>query len=719
MKSFKESLREKVIVFDGALGTNLQVQNLTADDFGGEHLNGCNEYLLISKPTAIEKVHSDFLSAGVDVIETDSFGSTSIVLAEYGLETKAYELSRRSAEIAKRVVGDFSTVDKPRYVAGSIGPTTKLPSLGHITFAEMRSSYAEQVNGLLDGGVDILIVETCQDLLQTKSALAAIFDCFREKRMRVPVMASITIEAAGTMLVGTEIAAALATLELFDIDVIGMNCATGPKEMSECIRYLCANSPIPVSCLPNAGIPENIGGHAHYHLTPEEMAQYLGHFVKDLGVGVVGGCCGTRPEHLRQLVNAVGGLSPKRRTPDFIPSASSLYTSSAFHVDPPPVIVGERTNANGSKKFRDLLQAEDYDSMVMMAKEQVKEGAHVLDLCVAYVGRDEVRDMKETAYRFNTQVTLPVMIDSTEPPVIEAALQLLAGKCIVNSVNLEDGEGRLGVVASLCKKYGAAVVALTIDEKGMAKTAKAKLEIARRIYRLLVDTHGMHPHDIIFDTLTFTLGSGDEEFRKAGIETIEAIRLIKSEFPGVKTILGVSNISFGLSPHIRHYLNSVFLHYAMDAGLDMAIVNAQKIVPLYKIDDKGRDLCRQLVFDERTWDGSVCTHDPLNAIMSFYADKKHAGKAEKKERSGTIEEILKNRIIDGEKQDIAADLQEAMKTSKPLDIINVILLDGMKTVGELFGRGEMQLPFVLQSAEVMKTAVSFLEPFMEKSESTS
>ena len=718
MKAFRESLQEKIIVFDGALGTNLQVQNLSADDFGGEHFNGCNEYLVHTKPSAIENVHADFLAAGVDVIETDSFGSSSIVLAEYGLEAMAYELNKKSAEIAKRIANDFSHSGHQRYVAGSIGPTTKLPSLGHISFRDMSRSYLDQVNGLLDGGADLLMVETCQDLLQTKAALAAIFNAFREKRMRVPVVVSITIEATGTMLVGTEVAAALVTLEPYDIDVIGMNCATGPKEMSESIRYLCSNSPIPVSCLPNAGIPENIGGHAHYHLTPEEMANYLGHFVKDLGVGVVGGCCGTRPEHLRQVVNAVGDLAPKKRTPEFIPSASSLYTLSAFHVDPPPVIVGERTNANGSKKFRDLLQVEDYDAMVAMAKEQVKEGAHVLDLCVAYVGRDEVRDMRETAYRFNTQVTLPVMIDSTEPPVIEEALQLLAGKCIVNSVNLEDGEGRLGLIASLCKQYGAAVVALTIDENGMAKTAEAKLAVARRMHDLLVNTYGMRPHDIIFDTLTFTLGSGDEEFRKAGLATIEAIHLIKKEFPEAKTILGVSNISFGLAPHIRHFLNSVFLHYAMEEGLDMAIVNAQKIVPLYKINEKGRELCRRLVFDERVWDGDRCTSDPLMELMAYYADKKHSVKTEKKERTGTIEEILKNRIIDGDKQDLTIDLQEALKTYPALEIINTILLDGMKVVGELFGRGEMQLPFVLQSAEVMKTAVAFLEQFMEKSESS-
>ena len=718
MTSFKERLREKIIVFDGAMGTNIQSQELTADDFGGEQFNGCNEYLLVTKPSAIEKVHSEFLAVGADVIETDSFGSSSIVLAEYDLAPRAYELNLKAAQLAKHVAQQFSTPSRPRYVAGSMGPTTKLPSLGHITFREMSKAYYEQAAGLVEGGADLLIVETCQDLLQTKSALAGIFEYFAEKRVKLPVIASITIETTGTMLMGTEIGAALSALEPFDLDVIGMNCATGPKEMSENIRYLCGASPLPVSCIPNAGIPENVGGHAHYHLTPEELTEYLGHFVKDLGVGLVGGCCGTTPEHLRQLVAAVGALAPKERTVEFVPSASSLYTASAFHVEPPPVIVGERTNANGSKKFKELLQAEDFDSMVTMAKEQTREGAHLLDLCVAYVGRDEVKDMREAAFRFNTQVTLPIMIDSTEAPVIEQALQLFAGKCVVNSINMEDGERRIDTVVPLCRKYGAAVVALTIDETGMAKTAQAKLGVARRMHDLAVRKYGMKPCDLIFDTLTFTLGSGDEEFRKAGIETIEGIRLIKKEFPESKTLLGVSNVSFGLAPHIRHVLNSVFLHYAMEAGLDMAIVNAQKIMPLFKIEERGRELCRQLLFDERRWEGDRCVYDPLTELMAYYADKKTETKKEKKALGSTVEEILKNRIIEGDKQNLQADLDEALKKHSALEIINTILLDGMKVVGDLFGRGEMQLPFVLQSAEVMKAAVSYLEQFMEKSEST-
>jgi 5-methyltetrahydrofolate--homocysteine methyltransferase len=717
-KTFEQVLKEKIVVFDGAMGTNIQTQNLSADDFGGEYYNGCNEYLLVTKPSAIEKVHRDFLAAGVDVIETDTFGSSSIVLAEYGLQDRAYEISKLGAELAKKVAREFSTEEHPRFVAGSIGPTTKLPSLGHITFEEMERSYYEQTAGLVDGGADLLMVETSQDVLQVKAALGGIFRLFKEKGIKLPVITSVTIETMGTMLMGTEIGAALTALEPYDISVIGMNCATGPKEMSENIRYLTQNSRIPVSCIPNAGLPENVGGVAHYHLSPEDMATWLSHFVKDFGVSVVGGCCGTRPEHLKAVVNAMNGLKPKPRTIEYQPSVSSLYSAVTMEMKPAPLIVGERTNANGSKKFRELLQKEDYDGMVMMAKEALKEGAHVLDVCVAYVGRDEVRDMKEFVSRLNTQVPLPLVIDSTEANVIEAALQLCAGKAIVNSVNLEDGEEKIAHVVPLCKKYGAAVVALTIDEKGMAKTAKDKFAVAKRIYELVVNKYGMKPSDLIFDTLTFTLGSGDEEFRKAGIETIEAIKLIKKEYPEVGFVLGVSNISFGLAPHIRHDLNSVFLHYAIEAGLSQAIVNAQKIKPLYKIDDRGRELCKQLVFDERTFDGEQCTYDPLTELMAYYADKKTDAKAEKKERAGTIEEILKNRIIDGDRTGVSTDLDEALKKYTPLHIINEILLGGMKVVGDLFGRGEMQLPFVLQSAETMKASVAYLEQFMEKSEAT-
>ncbi len=601
-KPFLDIVQEKIVVFDGATGTHLQGQNLSADDFGGEHLNGCNEYLVVSKPSAVENVHKDYLDAGCDVIETDTFGGTSIVLAEYHLADRAYELNYKAAQIAKRVANDYSTSSHPRFVAGSLGPSTKLPSLGHISFKEMADSYRTQTKGLVEGGVDLLSVETCQDLLQAKAALYGIFECFEELRRRVPVITSVTVETMGTMLLGTEISVALVALEPFDVDIIGMNCATGPKEMSEHVRVLSDSSPKPIFVMPNAGLPENVGGRAHYKLTPEEFVEYLSHFVRDLGVNIVGGCCGTTKEHIRQLAHAVGGLAPGQRTVDFIPSASSLYQVAPLHIDPPPVIVGERTNANGSKLFRELLAREDWEGIVAMGRAAVKEGAHMVDVCAAYVGRNELNDMREIISRFNTQVTLPIVIDSTEANVIEEALRHIGGKSIVNSINLEDGEERIHKVVPLCKKYGAAVIALTIDEKGMAKTVDAKVAIARRIYDLVVNKYRMKPHDLIFDTLTFTLGSGDEEFRRAGIETIDAIRKIKKEFPGVKTILGVSNVSFGLSPQVRNVLNSVFLHYAVEAGLDMAIVHASKIIPLYKIDDRGRELCRELVFDERKFE---------------------------------------------------------------------------------------------------------------------
>ncbi len=712
MKPFLELLNEKVIVFDGATGTHLQGQGLTADDFGGEHLNGCNEVLVISRPSAVENVHRDYLEAGADVIETNSFGSTSIVLAEYGLAGRAYELNVAAARIARRMADAFSSPARPRYVAGSMGPTTKLPSLGHITFPAMAAAYREQAQGLVEGGADLLCVETCQDILQAKAALCGVFEYFAEARLRVPVIASVTVEAMGTLLLGTEIGAALVSLEPFDIDVIGMNCATGPREMSEHVRVLTSSSPKPVFVMPNAGIPENVGGHAHYRLTPDELVQFLSHFVKDLGVSVVGGCCGTTKEHIRRLADAVGGLAPRARSVDFVPSASSLYQSSALHLDPPPVLIGERTNANGSKQFRELLAREDWEGIVAMGKEAAKEGAHLVDVCAAYVGRDELRDMREIVTRFNTQVPLPMVIDSTEAPVIEQALQLIAGKAIVNSINLEDGEARVDHVVPLCKKYGSAVIALTIDEQGMAKTAERKLAIAQRLYDLVVRKYGMRPHDLILDTLTFTLGSGDEEFRRAGLETIEAIRLIRKELPGVKTLLGVSNISFGLAPAARHALNSVFLHYAIEAGLDMAIVHASRILPLYRIDERGRELCRQMIFDER---GSG---DPLTALMAHYAEHREEKKATTV-TPATVEERLKHRIIDGDRNGLQTDLDQALRSHSALAIINTVLLDGMKVVGELFGSGQMQLPFVLQSAEVMKTAVAYLEPFMDRTESTS
>ncbi len=713
--SFFKQCQEKVLLFDGGMGSMLQTYPLTEDDFEG--LEGCNEILVRTRPQVIQEIHAAYFEAGADVVETNSFGSASIVLAEYDIADQAYDLSYRAAKIAKEVALDFSAKgSKPRFVAGSIGPTTKLPTLGHIAYDDLKAAYVDQVRGLVDGGADMLLIETCQDLLQTKAALAAVSKVRRSLNRYIPTMVQVTIETTGTMLVGMDIASVVTALQPFDIDVLGMNCATGPQEMAAHVRYLSQNSPFYISCLPNAGIPENVGGKAHYHLSPEDLASHLQHFVKDLGVHIVGGCCGTTPKHIKAVDNLIGNLAPGPRETRYENSLSSLYTSVPMFQDPPPVLVGERTNSNGSKKFRDLLAEDNYDALVDIGRHQLEQGAHLLDVCTAYVGRDEVKDMVETITRFNAQLDLPLMIDSTEAPVIEAALKLVAGKTIVNSINLEDGEERLEVILPMCKEFGAAVVALTIDEEGMAKTAQRKFEIAQRIYQLSTEKYGIQPGDIVFDTLTFTLGSGDEEFRKAGTETIEAIRLIRQAYPEVGFVLGISNISFGLKPAVRHVLNSVFLHYAMEAGLNMAIINSAHLLPLHRISEKERDLCRQLIFDERQFaeDGTV-TYDPLIELMAYFEE--HGGttvEKKKKELPEQIEERLKYRIINGEKTGLEPDINEALTQYPALAIINDILLDGMKTVGELFGKGEMQLPFVLQSAEVMKACVALLEPHMDK-----
>ncbi len=692
------------------MGTNLQTQNLTPDDFGGEKYFGCNEYLIVSKPSAIEKVHADFLTAGCDVIETNTFGGASIVLDEYGLADRAYELNFKAAMLAKNVASEFFTINQPRFVAGSIGPTTKLPSLGHISFKELEKTFYIQAKGLIEGGVDLLVVETCQDVLQTKAALAGIYSCLKDLKKQIPVIVSVTIETTSTMLLGTEISAALTAIEPFPIDAFGVNCATGPQEMSEHIRYLQSSSPFPIFCMPNAGIPENVGGKAHYHLTPDEFTNTLSHYVKDFGVNIVGGCCGTTSEHIRKLAESVGNISIKSRKFEFTPSVSSLYQSVPLKIDLPPILVGERMNSNGSKFFRELLLNEDWEGMIAFGKEEVRAGSHILDLSVAYTGRDEINDIQEIVRRYNTQITVPLMIDSTNVKAIEKALQLYAGKAIINSVNLEDGEEHFARVMDLCKRYGAAVIALTIDESGMAKTVEKKLEIAERIYRLATQKYGLRESDLIFDMLTFTLGSGDEEFRKSAIETLEAIRRLKLIFPKVFTSLGVSNISFGLSPKSRVVLNSVFLHYAVQNGLDMAIVHASKILPLYRISDTEQEICRKLIFDERT-----DKYDPLKEFINFYSEKKADTPETGPQKTKTVEERLKFNIIDGDKTSLIKNLEEALTLYQPLEIINNILLDGMKVVGEYFGAGKMQLPFVLQSAEVMKAAVAYLEPLMEKS----
>jgi 5-methyltetrahydrofolate--homocysteine methyltransferase len=713
MSDFLDALKERIVVFDGAMGTNIQLQNLTADDFGGPQLEGCNEYLLISKPEAIEKVHAAFYEVGCDVVETNSFGSTGIVLAEYDIQHLAYELNLKAAQLAKRVASDFSTQAKPRWVSGSMGPGTKLPTLGHINFRDLKAAYYEQARGLVDGGVDMLQVETCQDLLQTKAALSAIFEYFELIKRRVPVIAQVTIEIFGTMLNGTEISAALTALEPFPVDLIGMNCGTGPKHMTESIRYLCENAPLPVSVLPNAGLPEVKDGAQHYDETPESFTAQIVHFAKDFGVNVVGGCCGTTPEHLSKVVEAMSGLTPKRREASLVPSASSIYFQQPYVQDTSFLIVGERVNASGSKKMRDLLNTEDWDGLVSLAKEQEREGAHILDVNVDFVGRDGVQDMHELARRLVTNVKIPLMLDSTEWEKMEAGLEHAGGKCILNSTNYEDGEPRFAKVLDLAKRFGASVVIGTIDEQGMARAADGKFEIARRAYEQATEKYGVQAHDIFFDPLALPISTGIEEDRRNALETIEGIRRIKAELPGCFTILGVSNISFGLNPASRVVLNSVFLHDAVEAGLDAAIVNASKIVPLNRIGERELKVARDLIYDRREFEGDVCTYDPLGEFTKLFEGV--SSKTVKKDISSLpVEERLKDHIIDGEKIGLEDGLKIALEKYSALDIINNILLDGMKVVGDLFGSGQMQLPFVLQSAEVMKAAVRFLEPFMEK-----
>jgi len=724
-----------VLVFDGATGTSLQQMNLSPEDFGGAALEGCNENLVVTRPDAVQAVHRQFLEVGADVIETDTFGAASIVLAEYGLEDQAFALNKRAAELARAMADGYSTPEKPRFVAGSIGPTTKLPTLGHIDFDTMKASFREQAEGLLAGDVDLFIVETCQDVLQIKAALQGIEEAFQEAGERRPLMVSVTMETTGTMLVGSDIAAVVAILEPFPIDVLGLNCATGPEQMKEHVRYLSEHCPFVVSCIPNAGLPENIGGVAHYRLTPTEMKMQLLHFVEDLGVQVIGGCCGTTPAHIGALAELAAELHaaprPVRRshrapTPDaaavrpalgYEPAAASLYGVTPYLQDNSFLIIGERLNASGSKKVRELLAEEDWDGLVAVGRSQVKENAHVLDVNVDYVGRDGERDMRALVSRLVTNVNLPLMLDSTEWQKMEAGLKVAGGKCILNSTNYEDGDERFFKVLELARDYGAGVVVGTIDEEGMARTAERKFAIAQRAYRDALE-YGLPAHEIFYDPLALPISTGIEEDRRNGAATVEAIRRIRSELPGVHVVLGVSNVSFGLSPAARIVLNSVFLHDCCEAGMDAAIVSPAKILPLAKISEEHQQVCRDLIYDRRRFENGICSYDPLTQLTTLFA-----GVSAKEARASgpslvdlPVEERLKQHIIDGERIGLEASLAEALTTYPPLQIINTFLLDGMKVVGDLFGSGQMQLPFVLQSAETMKSAVAFLEPHMEKQE---
>lgn len=707
-RSFLDRLKEKVLIVDGAMGTALQLFNLSLEDFHGHE--GCNEFLVESRPDVVKGVHNSYLEAGADVIMTNSFGSSGVVLAEYDIAARAYELSFKAAKLAKDSADQFSKNSWPRYVSGSIGPGTKLITLGHIRYNEMFTSYLEQSRGLIDGGVDLLQIETCQDILQIKCAVNAAREAMRKSGREVPIAVTFTVETTGTMLVGTEVAAALNVIESLPVAIIGMNCATGPDLMQENIKFLCTNSTRAVAVLPNAGLPRNVGGVAVYDLTPVELANYAERFVREFGVSMIGGCCGTTAAHINELYKRLGNDLPKARTIKSAPHISSTYSAVPLDQDgSSPLIVGERCNANGSKKFKEMLLEKDWEGIVEMGKEEVSEGAHVLDVCTAYVGRDEIADMTEVLTRFATQVTAPVMIDSTQLDVLEAGLKLLGGRSIINSINLEDGEDKFDQICQLAVTYGAALIALTIDEEGMAKTAQHKLAVAKRIHDRATQKFGLPSDSLIFDPLTFTIGSGDEDSRDAGIQTLEGIKLIKEQIPNVRTILGLSNISFGLKPYPRQILNSVYLAEAIKNGLDSAIVHSKKILPIHQIDKDIVSLTLDLIYDRRRAD-----YDPLFLFIEKLQGAKGPQQASTEE-TGPIEEILKKRIIDGRKIGIEKPLDEALQKYPPLEIINTILLDGMKVVGDLFASGEMQLPFVLQSAETMKKAVAHLELHMDKS----
>jgi 5-methyltetrahydrofolate--homocysteine methyltransferase len=710
---YLEAVRERVIVFDGAFGTFVQDLDLGADDFGGPSLEGCNEMLCLTRPDVIEAMHAAFLDAGVDAIETASFGSFSTVLTEYDIPERAYELNVAAASIARRVADRYESDGRPRYVAGSIGPGTKLPSLGHIGFIELRDAYEEQARGLIDGGADLFLIETCMDLLQIKAAMQGCRNAMKACGRELPIQVQVTMETTGRMLVGTEIGAAYASLAAMKPDVIGINCATGPSEMQEHLRYLSEHSLIPISVLPNAGLPSVVDGKTHYDLTPEQLAEFHRHHVSDLGIGIVGGCCGTTPEHMRQVCEAVHGVTPKTRTPEFEPSVSSLYSAVTLEQDQSFLIIGERTNANGSKAFREAMLREDWDTCLKMATEQIREGSHVLDVCVDYVGHDGTVDMNEIASRFASQASVPLVLDSTEPEVMEAGLLHTGGRSILNSANLEDGEepgSRLDRVFTLARDFGAAVICLLIDERGQARDVEWKMEVAHRIAKIATERYGLSNSDLIFDALTFPIGTGDEDLRKDGIATLEAIKRIKDEIPGAFTTLGLSNVSFGLSPATRQVLNSVFLHEARQYGLDSAIVHASKILPLARIPEEQITVCQDLIYDRRK-EG----YDPLTALLEIFAGVSAVETVKVDRTDWTIEQILRQRIIDGDREGLIEDLELARSNGiAALDIINEILLDGMREVGELFGSGRMQLPFVLQSAETMKTAVAHLEQYMEK-----
>jgi 5-methyltetrahydrofolate--homocysteine methyltransferase len=715
---YLRALDQRVLVFDGAMGTNIQLHHPTPEDFGGKQLEGCNDHLVLTRPDIIQSIHESFLAVGCDVVETCTFQSTPHRLREWGIEEKTRELNVQAARLARAACDKFSTKDKPRFVAGSIGPTGMLlsssdPVLSATTFAELEENYYTQAKYLVEGGVDVLLVETAQDILEVKAAVAGFERLFKELGRRIPIQAQVTLDTSGRMLLGTDIASSLTTLEALSVDVIGLNCSTGPEHMREPIRYLTANASRPISCIPNAGLPLNTGtGDAVYPLEPKPMAEMLAAMVRDNGLRIVGGCCGTRPEHLAEIVKAVASQPANPRTHQPTPRASSAMRSVDFDQDPKPLLIGERVNAQGSRKVKRLLLAEDYEGIVDVAREQAESGAHVLDVCVAVTERsDEAEQMAKLVKLLSMSVESPIMIDSTEAKVIEKALEAIPGRAIINSINMENGRERIDSVVPLAKKHGAALVALTIDPVGMAKTRERKLEVARKIYDIVVGEYGMEPADLIYDDLTFTLATGDAEWIDSAIETIEGIRLIKRELPGVYTSLGVSNVSFGLSPEARAVLNSVFLHHCVEAGLDMAIVNPAHIKPYAEISAEERHLADDLVFNRAP--------DALQKfIQAFEGKTAAADHAETADEAAAMppRERVHWMVVHRKKDGIEAALDAAGVRENPVEVLNEVLLPAMKEVGDKFGAGELILPFVLQSAEVMKKAVKHLEQFLDRKE---
>ncbi|MCU1612297.1 MAG: methionine synthase, partial [Pseudonocardiales bacterium] len=720
--SLLDVLTQRVVVADGAMGTMLQSVELSLDDFAG--LEGCNEILNVTRPDVVRTVHRGYLEVGADAVESNTFGANLANLAEYDIADRVRELAEAGARLAREVADEFAEADRRRFVLGSVGPGTKLPTLGHISFAQLRDAYVEQVRGLLTGGADAVLIETSQDLLQCKAAVIAARRAMVAEGRHVPIITQVTVETTGTMLLGTEIGAALTALEPLGIDLIGLNCATGPAEMSEHLRQLAKHSRIPLSVMPNAGLPQLRRGGAVYPLTPDELATALSGFVTEFGVRLVGGCCGTTREHIAAVVQAVADLTPRSRRPRPEPGVSSLYTAVPFRQDASVLMIGERTNANGSKAFRDAMLAERFEDCVEIARAQTRDGAHLMDLCVDYVGRDGAADMAELAGRLGTASTLPVMLDSTEPNVLVAGLERLGGRCTINSVNYEDGDGpdsRYQRVMALVREHGAAVVALCIDEEGQARTAEWKVRVASRLIDDLTASWGMRTCDIIIDCLTFPVSTGQEETRRDALETIAAIGEVKRRYPEVQTTLGVSNVSFGLNPAARQVLNSVFLHECVQAGLDTAIVHASKIIPMARIPDEQRAVALDLVYDRRR-SGPDGDYDPLQALMALFEGVTTSSSRESRAAELAalpLFERLERRIVDGDRNGLAEDLDAALDQRPALQIINDTLLSGMRTVGELFGSGQMQLPFVLQSAEVMKASVAHLEPHMERSEDDS